>query len=194
MRHQKWDKTPRTRRTPAKRRRDQRVTRYRQDALELTIKEDAAQGSVRELARSRSREEGALAAPAAASSAVQPVMVVRKNAAYRGVYWRIVGAALSGLVTAIALATLMFSPMPTFVFMVAVVIAGASALVTITLAMSARKEEEVHQLAASLQRQDVALLEPPLREDAPLPGAPASLKASRAATDGELERRWTADP
>lgn len=121
---------------------------------------------------------------------VQPVMVVRKNAAYRGVYWRLIGAALSGFVTAIALATLMFSFMPTFVFMVAVVIAGAGGLITITLAMSARKEEEVHQLAASLQRPN-ALLEDSSSQDA---AHQPSSHSRGGGTDGEVERRWTAEP
>lgn len=162
--------------------------RYRGDAEDAAVERRGDTGRALLEAQRSTSLQGEIVTPS-----VQPVMVVRKNAAYKGVYWRIVGAALSGVVTAIALATLMFSPMPTFVFMVAVVIAGAFGLVTITLAMSARKEEEVHQLAASLQRPDTLLEASPV-EMTPAHDPLTPSCAPRAATDGEVEKRWTADP
>ena len=88
-----------------------------------------------------------------------------RRAAHRGVRARLIGSALCGVIAASAGAVIVISALHSFVFLIVATIAGGFALVAITLAMSARKEEEVHQLAAKLSR---ASLEAPRRRPAEL--------------------------
>ncbi len=103
----------------------------------------------------------------------EPTIAVRTNSAHRGVRLRLFGAAACGLVAAIATASVLVLNLQSFVLLIVGVIAGGCALVTITLAMSARKEEEVHQLAASLS-------------SGALPEAPPTLSVDDTPTDGSL--------
>lgn len=81
-----------------------------------------------------------------------PTISSHTLAAHHGVRRRLLGAAVCGLITAGAAASLLIFSLHSFVFLIVLVIAGGCALITITLAMSARKEEEVHQLAAALMQ------------------------------------------
>jgi hypothetical protein len=87
------------------------------------------------------------------SPSYAPTIAFHAQGAHQGVRRRLFGAAASGLVAAVAAASLLIFSFQTYALLMVCVIAGACALVTITLAMSARKEEEVHDLAASLSRQ-----------------------------------------
>lgn len=98
------------------------------------------------------------------SPSYAPTIAFHTQGAHQGVRRRLFGAGASGLIAALAAASLLIFTFQTYALLMVCVIAGACALVTITLAMSARKEEEVHHLAASLSRQlpDKS----PAREDA----------------------------
>jgi len=87
----------------------------------------------------------------------EPLRVDAK-AAERGVHVRLLGAIVAGAVTfASAFAVLAMSP-DKFTFLALTALAVSGLLVTVSLILSARREELVHQLANDLQGEPAGLL------------------------------------
>ncbi len=168
MRRRDWDHTPRTRRTASGRRKAQREQRYRKFKAS-----DVSDGRLDEVQLARQLIERKKLYE------VAPPIPVHRDAAYKGVYWRLVGASLCGAVASGALASLLLLGLSGFVFLIVATVAGGFALVAITLSMSARKEEEVHQLAATLWQK---AREERLLEDKRMPDTMRTLSC----TDGDV--------
>jgi hypothetical protein len=107
-------------------------------------------------------------------------MKVEPDAASRGVRTRLIGALVALGVTLACIVSIVSAPLSTFSATFAFTMGLSSFGAAIGLVMSARHEEEIHQLAARLDRSDV--FEPVLESDE----ADESLETSDA-PDGSRE-------
>ena len=88
-------------------------------------------------------------------------MKVDRQAAYRGVKARLWGAAASALVAMVCLMSLVLAPELTLGSTLPLAIGIGSLGLSSALAMSARREEIVHQVAGQLTEEEVPRLPPP---------------------------------
>lgn len=91
-------------------------------------------------------------------------MRLAPDAASRGVQARLSGALLTGLVTAVCLFSLLALQPAGFTAIALIITAIGAFTGSVSLILSARREELVHQLANDLLRED-RLLEPPASGD-----------------------------
>lgn len=139
----------RTRISPAIKRRDRRFARHRHPAVTDELEGEHAQG------------------------VMQPMLEIDVGAANRGVAWRLFGAAACGGLALTSMLLLVFLASALYEALLFLGMSGAFVLASFTLAMSARREEEVHQLAASLHALPPGRHEPGPHERNPMTdGAP----------------------
>jgi len=84
--------------------------------------------------------------------------VVRPDAVKRGVQSRLLGAALCAFVTLVCLGALIGLDLHRFTMMAIASLGMGSVASTVAMALSARREEHIHQLASELTR-PIGLLE-----------------------------------
>ncbi|MEM1348245.1 MAG: hypothetical protein AAGI01_06815 [Myxococcota bacterium] len=95
-------------------------------------------------------------------------IVVPPGAVKRGVQLRLLGAAVGALVTLLCLGSIIGLDLPQFTMMALASLGAGSVASTVAMALSARREEHIHQLASDLMR-PIGLLEHPnaTMEDVP---------------------------
>lgn len=78
---------------------------------------------------------------------------VPRDAAARGVRARLYVAAIAGALTLLCLLQIVLGRPETYAFIALATMGSSGLLATVTLVLSARREEEVHQLASEMSRE-----------------------------------------